>query len=100
MRPITGFTGFPANLIIPAHGFLVLENYRNDGGGTARYRPRSSGLPPDGAPAGNGAAFHYVQNLHEVIDDGAGKGPMRPRAGPAPTGSSTPTSTSWPLTPT
>jgi hypothetical protein len=66
--------------VIPANGFLVLENYDAQGAGPgtdiqlpAAFRPNSSGMPPLGAipdpPAGQMVRNHaYVPNLHTVLD--------------------------------
>src|SRR5581483_6727839 len=69
-------TAAPA-LSIPANGYMLLENFADDGSGTATYRPPSSGLPPTGAIANSdgtsrGAGIPllvkvYVPNLSAAI---------------------------------
>jgi hypothetical protein len=69
--------------VIPAGGYLVLENYdaipgvpasRTGEALPATYRPASTGMPPTGAIADPAATqspmrnYAYVPNLHTVID--------------------------------
>jgi hypothetical protein len=89
VRPISGMTGFDHTVVIPKNGYLILENYREDNAGTARFRPVSSGLPATGATTGPSVATAYVANLHEALADGGRPGGelvlLRPRdatAGP------------------
>lgn len=65
IKPITGFSGFDKTAVVPANGYLILENF----GGTAKYRPVGSGLPLTGAPA---AKTVTVANLNEVLGEAAG----------------------------
>ena len=66
----TGYT--PANpTVIPARGYVLLENYRVDrtDANNARYRPQSTGLQqvdPAGAPLANTI---YVRDLHRALDN-------------------------------
>jgi hypothetical protein len=48
-------TGGVGPIKVPAHGYLLIENYNTNGGGSAKHRPRSSGLPPTGPIAGETA---------------------------------------------
>jgi hypothetical protein len=74
LRGMTDMGGFDETVVIPANGYLVIENYSMDGSGTAAYRPVSSGLPGTGAVNIGGAATAYVRNLHEVLKDGGNPG--------------------------
>ena len=71
---VIDFTTATGTFIVPAGGYLLLENYNQAGGGTALYRPASSGLPAIGPlparttpplPALNEA---YVPGLESVFN--------------------------------
>jgi DNA uptake protein ComE-like DNA-binding protein len=73
--PIAQLYAFPSASapVVPAGGYLVIENYKSDNTGTAKYRPASSGLPLTGdapAPAAGSPPrnFHYVANLDGALD--------------------------------
>lgn len=72
---LVGGAATMAPTIVPANGYLVLENHREGAGGTAAaYRPRSANILPQFGPIADPVAgaqprnFAYVQNLHTVID--------------------------------
>ena len=79
---LLGGAAFMPPYVVPANGYLVLENFAAvapPGGGTAlppaTYRPASTGMPPGGAmpnPVIGGTVpvrnFAYLPNLHKVID--------------------------------
>ena len=70
---VVDFSAAAGTFIVPAGGYLLLENYNQAGGGTALYRPLSSGLPATGPlpvrnvgqPALNEA---YVAGLEIVLN--------------------------------
>ena len=68
---------FPYGTVIPAKGFLVLENFDagSAGAGRARYRPGAAAaggaLGPTGPPTDAGCRTVFVPNLHRVLTDAA-----------------------------
>lgn len=82
VRPLPGFSGFDGATapvpVIPANGYLLLENYLEAGARTsddamaARFRPNSTGLSTYGNPGfafsdGTRSNYAYVRGLHEVL---------------------------------
>jgi hypothetical protein len=64
--PLPGESG----VVIPAQGYLLLENYKDDGSGSTLYRPASSNLPIVGEPTTLNANVRraYVRDLHLLLD--------------------------------
>lgn len=75
MQTLTAFVGFGnPGPVIPAEGYLILENYAGAGDtaapGAATYRPVSSGLTPATGDIAGVNRF-YVANLEEVLREPA-----------------------------
>jgi len=72
LEALLGFADSAAP-VVPARGYLVLENHDPSDAAAAAYRPASSGLPLRGAPPAPGKGlpprnFQYVPGLERALD--------------------------------